>query len=94
MNDVKFLTERIKYLTKLSRNASIDKNWNLHNEYEEQIQRLKLWRKQLANKRLHACMIKNLQETRQALQRYSNSLSNLRESLIKIKTATEWISKE
>lgn len=47
MNDVKLLTNRINHLTRLSRIAGYEKNWNLHNEYEEQIQRLKNWRKEI-----------------------------------------------
>lgn len=48
MGDIKFLTERIKYLKKIQKTAWIEKNFAEHTELNDRVLRLKQWRKQLS----------------------------------------------
>ena len=41
MGDIKFLTERIKYLQKIQKTAWIDKNFAEHTELNDRVLRLK-----------------------------------------------------
>ena len=70
MGDIKFLTERIKYLQKIQKTAWIEKNFAEHTELNDRVLRLKQWRKQLS-----------IQQANKSFKNLSGAFKNLQPAM-------------